>query len=124
MMVRACKWKTSRLSPSFPYEKGEVGNQNVRVLVNPSQADVANRNLNPQTVLGFSRFAGQDKPPFWRVNPFTGQTMAWHEFGHAWGQINGRPADKTNKEAFDWENRMREQLYGPLGLNNAPRTAH
>jgi hypothetical protein len=50
--------------------------------------------------------------------------MAWHEFGHAWGHINGRPADRTNPEAVQWENRMREQLYGPLGLNNAPRNAH
>jgi hypothetical protein len=50
--------------------------------------------------------------------------MAWHEFGHAWGCIKGRPLDHTNDEADAWENRMREQLYGPLGPNNAPRIAH
>ena len=33
------------------YEKGEVGNQNVRVLLNPGQANVANRILHPDTSL-------------------------------------------------------------------------
>jgi hypothetical protein len=50
--------------------------------------------------------------------------MAWHEFGHAWGSINGRSLDRTNPEALAWENRMRKQLYGPIGPNNAPRVAH
>jgi RHS repeat-associated protein len=106
------------------YEKGEVGNQNVRVLVNPGQADVANRVLSPNTILGASRWGGQNQDPRWRVNPFTGEVMAWHEFGHAWGYMNGRALDHTNPEAEAWENRMREQLYGPLGPNNAPRVAH
>lgn len=106
------------------YEKGEVGNQNVRVLVNPDQASVANTVLNPNTLLGASRWGGQNQDPRWRVNPFTGEVMAWHEFGHAWGYINGRPLDHTNPEADAWENRMREQLYGPIGPNNAPRVAH
>jgi RHS repeat-associated protein len=106
------------------YEKGEVGNQNVRVLVNPDQASVANTVLNPNTILGASRWGGQNQDPRWRVNPFTGEVMAWHEFGHAWGYINGRPLDRTNPEANAWENRMREQLYGPIGPNNAPRVAH
>lgn len=106
------------------YEKGEVGNQNVRVLVNPKQADVANTVLSPNTILGASRWGGQNKDPRWRVSPFTGEVMAWHELGHAWGYINGRPLDRTNPEANAWENRMREQLYGPIGPNNAPRVAH
>jgi RHS repeat-associated protein len=106
------------------YEKGEVGNQNVRVLVNPEEADVANRVLSPNTILGASRWGGQNQDPRWRVNPFTGQVMGWHEFGHAWGYMNGRPLDHTNPEADAWENRMREQLYGPTGPNNAPRVAH
>jgi RHS repeat-associated protein len=106
------------------YEKGEVGNQNVRVLVNPDEASVANRVLDPNTILGATRWGGQNQDPRWRVNPFTGEVMAWHEFGHAWGNINGRPLDHTNPEADAWENRMREQLYGPLGPNNAPRIAH
>jgi hypothetical protein len=106
------------------YEKGEVGNQNVRVLVNPDEASVANRVLDPNTILGASRWGGQNQDPRWRVNPFTGEVMAWHDFGHAWGNINGRPLDHTNPEADAWENRMREQLYGPLGPNNAPRIAH
>ena len=106
------------------YEKGEVGNQNVRVLVNPSQANVADRVLNPNTILGAGRFGGQNQGPRWRVNPFTGEVMAWHEFGHAWASINGRTLDRSNPEALQWENRMREQLYGPIGPNNAPRVAH
>jgi RHS repeat-associated protein len=114
----------SRFGGAVTYEKGEVGNQNVRVLVNPDQADIANRNLNPNTILGSSRFAGQNQSPRWGVNPFTPEVMTWHEFGHGWGQINGRAADQTNAEALQWENRMREQLYGPLGPNNAPRISH
>lgn len=106
------------------YEKGEVGNQNVRVLVNPAQADVATGVLNPNTILGAGRFGGQNQDPRSRVNPFTGEVMAWHEFGHAWGSINGRSLDRTNPEALAWENRMRKQLYGPIGPNNAPRVAH
>lgn len=114
----------SRQGGAVTYEKGEVGNQNVRVLVNPEQVDVANRKLNPNTILGASRFEGQNQGPRWRVNPFTPGIMAWHEFGHAWGYINGRPLDRTNPEALQWENRMRQQLYGPLGRNNARRVAH
>jgi hypothetical protein len=114
----------SNLGGAVTYEKGEVGNQNARVLVNPAQADVATRILEPDTVLGMLHFKGQNQIPTWTVNPFTGEIMAWHEFGHAWGYINGRPLDRTNPEADAWENRMREQLYGPLGPNNAPRTVH
>src|SRR5208282_4057628 len=62
------------------YEKGEVGNQNVRVLVNPDQAYVANRRLDPNTIVGYSRWGGQNRDPRWRVNPFTGEVMEWHEF--------------------------------------------
>ncbi len=116
----------SRQGGAVTYEKGEAegGNQNVRVLVNPDQAYIANRVLDPNTVLGSGRFEGQNQDPRWRVNPFTGQTMTWHEFGHAWASINGRSLDRSNPEAFQWENRMREQLYGPLGPNNARRIAH
>lgn len=114
----------SRFGGAVTYEKGEAGNQNVRVLVNPEQAYVANRVLDPNTVLGFGRFQGQNRDPRWRVNPFTPEAMTWHEFGHAWGMINGRPSERTNPEAFDWENRMRQQLYGPLGPNNARRIVH
>jgi hypothetical protein len=87
-------------------------------------ASLPNTVLNPNTILGASRWGGQNQDPRWRVNPFTGEVMAWHEFGHAWGYINGRPLDRTNPEANAWENRMREQLYGPIGPNNAPRVAH
>ncbi len=106
------------------YEKGEVGNANIRVLVNPDQMDITNRNLSPSSILGMSRWEGQDRRPRWNVNDFTPGVAAWHEFGHAWGFINGRPGSATNPEALEWENRMREQLYGPLGPRNARRIRH
>lgn len=106
------------------YEKGEVGNANIRVLVNPDQMDITNRNLSPNSILGMSRWEGQDQRPRWNVNDFTPGVAAWHEFGHAWGFINGRPGSATNPEALQWENRMREQLYGPLGPRNARRIRH
>jgi RHS repeat-associated protein len=106
------------------YEKGEVGNANIRVLVNPDQMGITNRNLSPSSILGMSRWEGQDQRPRWNVNDFTPGLAAWHEFGHAWGFINGRPGSATNPEALQWENRMREQLYGPLGPRNARRIRH
>ncbi len=114
----------SRQGGAVTYEKGEVGNQNVRVLVNPDQAYVANRTLDTRAVLGATRFEHQFDDPQWRARPFTPETMLWHEFGHAWASMNGRTLDRSNPEAFQWENRMREQLYGPLGPNNARRIAH
>ena len=114
----------SRQGGAATYEKGEVGNQNVRVLVNPDQAYVANRTLDTRAVLGATRFEHQFDDPQWRARPFTPETMLWHEFGHAWASINGRTLDRSNPDAFQWENRMREQLYGPLGPNNARRIAH
>ncbi len=99
-------------------------NGTVRVFVNPDQVNVANTVLNSSSLLGSSRFGGQFQDPRWRVNSFTPGIIAWHEFGHVWGYINGRSLDRTNPEAFAWENRMREQLYGPIGPNNAPRVSH
>ena len=106
------------------YEKGEKGNQNVRVLVNPDQMDITNRNLSPGTILGASRWEGQGVRPKWNVNAFTSGVAAWHEFGHAWGFMNGRPGSQTNTESLEWENRMRQQVYGPLGPRNAKRVRH
>ena len=106
------------------YEKGEVGNANIRVLVNRDQMDITNRNLSPNSILGMSRWEGQSQRPRWNVNDFTPGIAAWHEFGHAWGFINGRPGSATNPEALQRENRTREQMYGPLGPRNARRTRH
>ena len=96
----------------------EIGNENVRVLVNPKQIQAADAQMNPNSLFGAQ---------FWEkgtVNPFTPGVAAWHEFGHAWGQINGRLGNASNAESLQWENRMREQLYGPLGPNNARRVKH
>jgi RHS repeat-associated protein len=106
------------------YEKAEAGNQNVRVLVNPDQLSIADRNLSPNTILGVGRWEGQNQNPRWSVRPFTTGIATWHEFGHAWGFIHGRPGGRSNEESKAWENRMREQVYGPLGPNNARRIAH
>ena len=52
---------------------------------------------------------------------FTLEIATWHEFGHAWGNIHGRHDHRSDNEAVAWENRMRKQVYGPLGPNNAGR---
>jgi RHS repeat-associated protein len=108
----------SSFGGAVTYEKGDIGNQNVRTLVNPSQIHIAEERLDPRSIFG-AQFWGKGA-----VNPFTPGVAAWHEFGHAWGYINGRAGDATNKESLDWENRMRVQLYGPLGPHNAPRIRH
>ena len=114
----------SKLGGAATYEKGEVGNTNVRVLVNPAQMTIADRNSSPNTVFGAMKWEGQDSRPRSNVNSFTPGIAAWHELGHAWGYINGRIGVPSNKEAVDWENRMREQVYGPLGPRNARRIKH
>ena len=106
------------------YNPGEKGNLNTRVLVNPSQLGVADDRLSPRSLWGFLRWAGQREQPPWTVNPFTPAIATWHEFGHAWGLINGRPMEDTNSEAIGWENQMRQQTYGPLGPANAKRILH
>jgi hypothetical protein len=54
----------------------------------------------------------------------TPEIMTWHELGHGWATIHGRADEKSHKEADVWENRMRQQVYGPLGPDNAPRINH
>jgi len=105
-------------------EPGERGNANTRVLVNPDQLDIANARLSPATLLGSVRFEGQSVNPPWTVNPINVEIAAWHEFGHAWGVMNGRGMKRTNPEALDWENQMRAVMYGPLGPLNARRIGH
>jgi hypothetical protein len=107
------------------YEKGEDHgqNQNVRVLVNPNQMDIANSNLG-QTILGQAKFAGQLNNPPWKIRDITTGIATWHEFGHGWGMIHGRLGGQSNLEANAWENRMRQQVYGPLGPDNAKRVNH
>jgi len=108
----------SSLGGAVTYEQGEKGNQNVRVLVNPNQRHIAEQRLDPRSIFGAQ---------FWErgtVNPFTPGVPAWHEFGHAWGFIEGRKGWATNAESLQWENRMRQQLYGPLGPRNARRVKH
>jgi RHS repeat-associated protein len=114
------------------FQPGKIGNDNVRVLVNPDQTGIANRRLNPNTILGAVRWGGQQDVPRgerWIVRPMTPEIEAWHEFGHALEYINSgwlarRLFGMPNNKALEWENRMREQLYGPIGLSNAPRIKH
>jgi len=124
----------SKYGGAVTLKPGEVGNENVRVLVNPNQMDITTRKLSPNaSYLSAWRWGGQDGPRSerWTVQPATKEIAAWHEFGHANEYLNlgwfGRifsGFSATNKESLDWENRMREQLYGPSGPNNAPRIRH
>jgi hypothetical protein len=117
---------------SYTYKPGEVGNANVRVLVNPQ--GVANDSLRFQTVpvLGWRFGPG-------RIRDMTTGMAAFHEFGHAWkmwqdinaaanGIIPGSQGIVTGfnsaGEALAWERRMRVQVYGPIGPDNAERTVH
>ena len=114
------------------YAPGEIGNANPRVLVNPSAVASASVFFS-DTVFGGSRF-GPGK-----VRDTTTGIAAFHEFGHAWkmwqninaarnGVIPGAngidPRLNTSSEALRWENRMRQQVYGPIGPNNAERKVH
>jgi RHS repeat-associated protein len=115
----------SRWAGAATFAPGEDGaNKNTRVLVNPQQMNVTNRVLDPNTLLGATRFAGQNQRPSWSVWPFDTKIVTWHEFGHAYANITGTLLQNTNRKALDWENRMREQLYGPVVPGNAPRIAH
>jgi RHS repeat-associated protein len=112
---------------SYTYKPGEIGNANVRVLVNPRA--VANDSVRFQTipVLGF------------KFGHTTTGIASFHEFGHAWkmwqdlnaaasGIIPGSqgivPGYNSAGEALAGEKRMRIQVYGPIGPNNAERTVH
>ena len=108
-----------RFGGAVTFEPGEAGNSNTRVLVNAAQVGLA---LNPNTIIGRSRF-GADVPAS-SIRPLTAGIATWHEFGHAWGFVNGRPMKQTNPEALDWENLMREIAYGPFGPRNARRIIH
>jgi len=114
----------SQWGGAVTYAPGEAPggtNQNVRVLVNTEQAvDLASTILE-RTVLGAGRMGGQNERPPWRIRDMTEGIAVWHEFGHGWGYIHGRTGSRSNQEAVDWENRMRKQVYGPIGPNNAPR---
>jgi RHS repeat-associated protein len=120
----------ARWGGAVTFEKGEAAkygmpaNENVRVLVNPAQMDIANERLTTPNLLGASRWPGQDASPPWHIYDYDTGIATFHEFGHAWGFIHGRVGEQTNREALDWENRVREQLYGPLGPRNAPRIKH
>ena len=105
------------------YDKGEDGgkNQNIRVLVNPHQIDIGDDTLR-NTFSGLIRFGGQEANPPWKVGVLTTGIATWHEFGHAWAGMHGRGVGlRSFPESRSWENRMRKQVYGPLGPNNAPR---
>jgi hypothetical protein len=101
---------------------GECGNSNVRVQVNPRE--VLERNFGLSNALEAWNFGGQMNHPAWKIRSMTTSIADWHEFGHGWGKIHGRAGNGSNKESMAWENRMRQQTYGPLGPDNAPRAKH
>jgi hypothetical protein len=95
-------------------ESGKEGNANTRVLVNAAQVPGALQNN-----WGMARFErGQT------MRTMTPSIATWHEFGHAWGVLNGRRMAETGPESVDWENIMRQVVYGPFGPKNARRLFH
>jgi RHS repeat-associated protein len=113
----------AREGGSYTYEPGETGNPNTRVLVNPQQVIWT---WLPTVPLTQRYFEGQNEAPRWIIRNMTPGIAAWHELGHAWGNINGRSikGGETAQESVDWENLMRGMRYGPLGPRNAPRRWH
>jgi RHS repeat-associated protein len=114
----------SQFGGAVTYERGELGNDNVRVLVNPNQLEATNQFLTRPNVLAGTRFEGQLTSPRWDIGEYTDRVASWHEFGHAWGFIHGRPGTQSSTESLQWENRMRDLLYGPHGPHNAHRVRH
>jgi hypothetical protein len=111
------KQDLSKWGGAATFEKGEAGgNKNVRILINPSELDDTSYFLQ-YSPLGQMRYG----LPSSGIQPLTLGVTLWHEFGHSWGYIHGRLGDASNDEAHAWENRMRKQVYGPLGPNNVPR---
>ncbi|MEQ1884401.1 MAG: RHS repeat-associated core domain-containing protein [Bryobacteraceae bacterium] len=114
------------------YAPGEIGNQNVRILLNPKLA----AELNPTGLMRQKWNSGI-------LRSMTPQIAAWHELGHAWAMwqdMNARSMPAAGiiapdmsrglgmggavQKANDFENRIRQDLYGPLGPNNARRIFH
>ena len=61
---------------AYTYAPGEIGNENVRVLVNPAKVSATNRFF--RTPFGQMRFGSGT------VRSMTMPVAIWHEFGHAW----------------------------------------
>ena len=112
------------------FGRARVRNQNVRILVNPK--------LAAEFGQGMSRMM-RAKWDDGLLRSMTPGIAAWHEMGHAWAMwqdMNARalgvisPSDRglgqgpAVQKALDWENRIRQDLYGPLGPNNARRVLH
>ncbi len=98
-----------------------TNSENTRILVNPNQMSIADSRLR-KTVFGVMQFEGNKEG--WEIRPMTLGIATWHEFGHAWGSMNGRTGSRSNLEASGWENSARERTYGPLGPKNARRRNH
>ena len=115
----------SKTGGAATFAPGKNGNnENVRILVNPKQTAIGDTNLR-STPRGIVKWEGYRDTPQWNARRLTTEISIWHEFGHATKYTPGQKDwSKTNTEAIEWENRMRQQIYGPLGPNNAPRKVH
>lgn len=107
----------------YTYAPGLIGNKNVRVMVSESYVSKDDQFLR-HSLFGRDKFT-----PGAAIQPLTTGISTWHGLGHAWAMIQfnrGAQDVKANtaKEAIRWENRMREQTYGPLGPSNASREKH
>ena len=92
---------------------------------------LATDRLSPDNWNMFFKWEGQDPKrfkPAYKVRDVTTLIAVWHEFGHAFGHLKRwkifQGMGLPNGPALDWENRMREHLYGPLGEDNAKRIGH
>jgi RHS repeat-associated protein len=116
---------------AYTYAPGEIGNQNVRVLVNPGKVNDASIAFSTNGLLRNKFDSGV-------LRDTTPAIAAFHEFGHVWSMwqdIQARGSaipgasgieigTASGQRALQWENRIRESLYGPLGPNNARRIQH
>ncbi|MGD0802024.1 MAG: RHS repeat-associated core domain-containing protein [Terracidiphilus sp.] len=114
----------SKFGGSATFDKGEDGgNQNIRILINKQQTlDIGASNLCC-TPWGQMKFLGQMKSPAWDIRNLTIDITFWHELGHAWAGLHGKPVTQKDSgpDAVEWENEKRKQTYGDFGPNNAPR---
>lgn len=113
--------KGGTTSGAYTYRVGEIGNNNVRVLVNPTQ--VSNSDHINRKTIGFRwKFQNYPNSKYNWIRAMTTGTAIWHEFGHAKALVRNMPDHQG--ESLKWENRMRKQTYGPLGEKNRPRVKH
>src|SRR5580704_13850803 len=99
--------------PAYTYAPSEIGNQNVRILLNPKLVSEFDQGMTPLM---------RSKWDNGILRSMTSGIAAWHEMGHAWamwqdmnartmGVISPDPSRALGQgpavqRAIDWENRI------------------